>query len=561
MLDRTPGALVVDRGGSQPAVLEVAAAPLDENDTSPRTHRCSIQVRPPGGAPAREKHFEVSGHGHWSEVRIEIEAAAAGTEIALACDDPEAVVWAQPVLLPAAPPAPEPLIVALCLDTLRADHVTGFAEPEVPTPQLERVFREGLPFTAAASPYTWTLPSHFSLFYSRMYGFPPRTEPVPGLVELLANAGFATAGFTGGGFVGAAFRFHYGFDRYGEYDASKVGRSDIDMFPEAIADAERWIDDHDSVPSFVFLHTYAVHELPKAEHEKQLQRAVPLPTDLTAEEVAVARDFYAELVGRVDAQLAGFFDKLRALAERRPTMLVVLSDHGEGFREHKHNFRHGIGGPTVSLHDEVIHIPIIFWAPGIVAPSDPATYPFSLLDVAPTLLAGVGLPVPASMVGRDFWPLLAGGWNRHFARLRSGWDAPAVSYKNADWGLAGAWSSRTASRKNIVMEGLPPESSLVESYDLAGDPFEKTNLAAAKPLETAAEAISGLQDDLRRLEVEIPKEMRSLPACAHCSWAEISTFLDMVDPRLRDTEGKDGKAARPVDDETRERLRALGYLN
>jgi hypothetical protein len=87
---------------------------------------------------------------------------------------------------------------------------------------------------------------------------------------------------------------------------------------------------------------------------------------------------------------------LAHLAERgldRGTLVFVTSDHGEEFLEH------GSWEHQKTLYEEVVRIPMMLAGPG-VAPRRGAQQA-SLLDVAPTLLAWAGLPVPDSAQGRS----------------------------------------------------------------------------------------------------------------------------------------------------------------
>jgi len=558
ILDQPRGRVSIEVPAMDGCTLELAAAPAPATGVAPakpRHCRASFDARTSSSPLVRE--FDIDDEHRWSEIHVALPTSSQGATLTLECEDPASVVWAQPLLLPSVSATSAPLIIVLSLDTLRADHVTGFGTPAIPTPSLAAIASEGIALTAAVSPYTWTEPAHFSLFYSRLYGFPPTTRPVAGLVSRLSDAGFATAGFTGGGFVGSDFHFHVGFDRYAEY--TDPGKSDIDSFPGVLADAGQWIEDHKAAPSFVFLHTYAVHELPPSELENHGAGLFPPTVKVSPQELETAREFYGQLVGRVDAALAPFFAKLRTIADERATLLVVLSDHGEAFREHG-NFRHGSSGSNVTLHDEVIHVPMMFWAPGIIPAKRVSTYPFSLLDVAPTLLAAVGLSAPPSMVGRDFWPLLHGQWGRVLARHRSGWDTPVVSYKDAGLDAPAAWSTRTAALKRIVNRPRKPGPQDVEIYDLATDPGERINLAARAPADTLATVVSELKEPLSRVEAGAPATGEALPVCPHCKWESFAAFWETVLPP-REVKSGDGSAEPTLDPETRKRLQALGYLN
>lgn len=539
-----------------PTRLEVAAVATPAKEPAGPRH-CRAEVATGASSPSLVLDVDVATEKEWTERSLSLPPAPAGATLTLSCDDEGTVAWAQPLLLPAS--AAAPLVVLLSLDTLRADHVTGFAEPAVATPALAAIGDEGLRFRAAASPYTWTYPSHFALFYSHLYGFSPATRPLSGLAETLGRAGYATAGFTGGGFVGAEYHFERGFDRYAEYDAAGVDGDEIAVLPSVLADTERWIDGHAATPSFVFLHTYAVHQVPPGERsQKDFGFLVP-SQEVTAEKVETARRFYGDLVGKLDASLAPFFDHLRRRAAERPVLLVVLSDHGEAFFEHR-NFRHGSSGSLVTLHDELVHVPVMFWAPGIVEPGRESAHPFSLLDVAPTMYAALGVTAPAGVEGRDFWPLVADEWGQVLAAYRSRWTEAVVSSKEEGMGAPAEWSTRTAGLKRIVRPSGIPGAATSEAYDLEADPAEKVDLAAGDRAGFAAAALDELWELLRRLGVAGEASPEGLPVCPSCALGLRHAFWSSVLPDgALAPRGKDAEPA--VDPETRKRLQALGYLN
>src|SRR5207244_4054631 len=88
------------------------------------------------------------------------------------------------------------------------------------------------------------------------------------------------------------------------------------------------------------------------------------------------------------------------LADR--TIVVLLSDHGEQFGEH------GLHGHANSLFDELLHVPLIVRAPGLVKPGLRISNTVGLVDVLPTVLDLLNLPPARWAQGRTLMPLLLG---------------------------------------------------------------------------------------------------------------------------------------------------------
>jgi arylsulfatase A-like enzyme len=162
----------------------------------------------------------------------------------------------------------------------------------------------------------------------------------------------------------------------------------------------------------------------------------------------------------VDRHLGALLDVVRETGLEKNTAVVVFSDHGEAFGEHRHYF-HGQG-----LHEEQLRVPMVVAAPGL-APRAPAD-PVALIDLAPTLCDLLGVTPPAVFRGRSLLPLLRGRplpGRPVYAEL-----LPAPSWPHTARALI------DGDRKIIdrVSDGL------VEVYDLASDPTERRNLAAAR---------------------------------------------------------------------------------
>ena len=122
-------------------------------------------------------------------------------------------------------------------------------------------------------------------------------------------------------------------------------------------------------------------------------------------------DRYDSEIAYTDAAVGRLVREVRA---RRPgTIVIVAADHGEEFEEHGGRY-HGS-----SLYEEQLHIPLIVSIPGL-APHV-VDGQVQLIDVTPTVLNLLDIPVPARMRGTDLGPWLgspAGGGRAPAARVR-----------------------------------------------------------------------------------------------------------------------------------------------
>jgi arylsulfatase A-like enzyme len=212
---------------------------------------------------------------------------------------------------------------------------------------------------------------------------------------------------------------------------------------------------------------------------------------LDAAERAFVAALYAEEVAYVDLQVGRLLDALAARGLFERALVVFAADHGEELWEHG-DFEHGH-----SLYGELLQVPLVFWAPGL-APRRHAA-PVSLVDVLPTLLDALSLPLPEGLDGVSLWPALARGTDPPLRELVAhntlrGHDRQAL--------LAWPWK--------LVVDA---EGGAPELYDLAADPGETRDLGAAEP-ERAAQLLARLRERLppgapaRAREVELDPELR-----------------------------------------------------
>ena len=204
-----------------------------------------------------------------------------------------------------------------------------------------------------------------------------------------------------------------------------------------------------------------------------------------------------------DAQVGRVLEGLRASGHDRDTIIMVLADHGEGLGDH-HELTH-----AVLTYQSTMRVPWIVAGPGI--PSGRAVRTrVATIDLVPTALALLGADADGSLLGRDLRPLIEGRTlapdpfyqESLFGRLNCHWAALRGWVKD-DWKL---------------IAGAQPEL-----YNLAEDPGEGHNLAAADP------------DRVRRLTDELQRGLQRLAP------------------------GGDRAQPRAVSAEQEERLRSLGY--
>ena len=325
-----------------------------------------------------------------------------------------------------------PNIVLLSIDTLRAESLRAYEPSSRPHGTLDRLATQGRTFTRAYSAASWTLPAHASLFtglYPDRHGIVDSSSALGDtgtFVERLHDHGYETVGFTGGGFVGPAYGFTRGFEIY---DTWRDGQSTVPASALPRKGKRHWntkaaVFDRakaflkartDTRPLFLFAHTYAVHDYfrgwqaakaggpprPTLESTEQLKCLLGRSTCTAAQwrDLETAYDSGIDNVDRALASLLAVIDK-RLNAER--TIIIVVSDHGEGFDHARNRIHHG-----GRLHRDQLHVPFLIAGPGVVrGRSDDLV---SLVDVGPTILELVGSKPETNLDGRSLAPVVFGG--------------------------------------------------------------------------------------------------------------------------------------------------------
>lgn len=387
---------------------------------------------------------------------------------------------------PSAAP-PRPAVLLLTIDTLRADHLGVYGGARGTSPAIDALAARAVVFDEAYSASSWTPPSVGSfltgLLPSRHGMIGGATRLATGcetLAERLQAAGYRTAAWVQNTWLAEPFGFRQGFQHYACFDFSgdRV----------ATADTERavleWLD-RDSQPSFTWLHylaphvpyeprlpwidefspptfdeRYAVVSFPAmASHKSRPLDPLDLQRFMALYDSEIAATDHA--IGRL----------LHALEQRDrldPMLVVVLSDHGEEFKDHG-----GMGHFTTTFR-EVTRVPLLLKLPGQLAQLRTAL-PVSAMDLVPTLVEVLALPAAAVIC--DGLPLLQ--------RVADG--APAAAAIDMVTSSLGRW--RIARADDVVFTcKFDAEYSAVHALARLGAPGD--TVAQAPDLSGIVDALS-----------------------------------------------------------------------
>ncbi len=391
--------------------------------------------------------------------------------------------------------------VLILLDTVRADHLDCYGYERETAPALTRLSKKGVLFEQAISFAPWTLPSVINL----LSGCRITRDVFEGgklqrsIVETLHRAGFQTAAFTEGGYLSRHFGFDLGFSRYheqegkvhlredGEVIAKETGEGGIE---ETFRMAREWLAAHGDEPFFLFIHTYEPHtpyerrtftkglSPGKVGETFSMEKLGPLRTgqlQFDAKDLEYLEALYDGGIFEADRHLGAFVEFLdeRGLGDK--TLVVVTSDHGEELGEH---FPSRCGDHGHSLHDTLVHVPLMVHNPIERYPESRVPHQVRLMDVMPTIAEIMGISVEEESAGKSLVPLMRGiektGRLAYGTQTKAGPDRIFLRYLGYKY-------------TRIIAPGVPDRNPLIpppppqQLYDLKNDPGEQTNLVGSAP--------------------------------------------------------------------------------
>ncbi|MDP6932745.1 MAG: sulfatase-like hydrolase/transferase [Myxococcota bacterium] len=392
----------------------------------------------------------------------------------------------------------KPNILLVLVDALRADQLGSYgAARHGISPNLDALARDGLVFEQAFSPASWTRPSVATL----LSGVAPSShtcdakgdvlpDGVVSLAEVLAEHGYVTGALPNNIHVSRSFNFQQGFD-YFSFQAPEhlfgvtesasrlmlvhgLGRLWDRVFgasgsvtryyqpAEVVLDEARaFIEANGEQRWFLWAHLMKPHDPYFAHPYDGTAYARSEDPDPDVGSLPERLATYQGEIQHLDEQLGVFLDHLRRQGLYEDMLIVVVSDHGEEFREHG-GWWHG-----TTLYDEQVHVPMLVKLPGGKKAGARVARQVRLLDLAPTVVNQVEVPLPEVWQGADLLQ-------------DDGGDERVVLLENQ---LAGVFLNGVRAQgwkliqQDTREQGGPATEEL---YDLGGDPREQRDLAGSR---------------------------------------------------------------------------------
>src|SRR6266700_3701998 len=405
---------------------------------------------------------------------------------------------------PASRPASRPNLLLVTIDTLRPDHLRCYGYTEIETPTIDSLAADGIRFDQAYTPVPITLPSHTVMLtgtypmMSGMHDFSGNNlNPEQAtLATVLRARGYDTGAVIAAAVLDRRFGLNRGFDfYYDHFNFVRLSEANLDFMErpanEVVDQALKWLAKPRNAPFFLWVHLYDPHH----------PYNPPPPFNQLYK-----KNLYAGEIAFADTQVGRLLAYLKQHAAYDHTLVVLSGDHGEGLGEHGEK-THGF-----FTYNSTLHVPLIIKPSVNIKFTNPLIKRgVSLVDLMPTVLGFLNIPIPPRVQGKNLAMMVLHGDEMEPSPLYSETYLPRIHFN---------WSElRGLSARNYHFIDAPKP----ELYDISSDPGEIHNLYVDKNA-VSSEMRSQLTATVRHYTVD--HEM-----------AQKST----LDPQLAD------------------RLRALGY--
>lgn len=380
-------------------------------------------------------------------------------------------------------------VILITISSLRADHTGCLGYHRDTTPNFDAFAANNFLFSKAFATSSWQMPSVGSIFtslYPSQHGAthinkklaPENTT----LAEILNDNNFHTAGFCCNPRLSGDHGFGQGFDLYDDYTPSitltamTFGEDEsVDINKRRTNDITndttiRWLQNNSYSPFFLFVHYYDTHwdYLPPSPYNTLYNPGYKGSIDGTEiskeplysnkpsdEDTKHMLALYDGEIRQTDEDLGELLDFLDKTGRFDDSIIIIMADHGEQFYEHGNTSHHGI-------FDELLHVPVAISVPGMNTEARRINSFMSGVDVMPTVLDLLEMPVPDNCQGKSMKPLI----EQKTDKIRN-----TIFAEYIGGAIADACTARFATVKFVK------ENDLLYAYDLVDDPGEYRKIA------------------------------------------------------------------------------------
>jgi arylsulfatase A-like enzyme len=421
--------------------------------------------------------------------------------------------------------AETPNIIYILADDAGYGDFGCYRQDALPTPNIDRMAREGIRFTQHYAGCTVCAPSRCVLLtglhsgHCRVRGNSPGvlTDQDVTIAQHMKKLRYAT-GCIGKWGVGAppplndpqlrGFDYFYGYismwhahnfypeflirngekaplrnvvaDRWKTGDGRGVATKRVDYAPDLLSkDVLRFVEEHREGPFFLY---YALN-IPHANNEggrfsdfDDKGMEVPDFGPYVDKDWPAPEKGFAAIMRNIDLDVGRILSKLKELGIDEKTIVMFSSDNGPhqegGHQMEFFNSNGDLRGMKRDLYEGGIRVPLVVRWPGTIAPNTTSDLLTGFQDILPTCLEIAGESAPEGLDGFSFLPTLQGQ------------DAPQKKHEFLYWEFTeqgGKRAVRKGDWKLVQLQVSGKGKLSTELFHLKDDPKEEHNIAATHP--------------------------------------------------------------------------------
>ena len=430
---------------------------------------------------------------------------------------------------------PRPNVIVIQADDLGYGDLSAYGQAAFQTPSLDRLAREGVRFTQYYAGSTVCAPSRAALMtgqhtgheWIRGNGEHPLREQDVTVAMALRDSGYRTAvigkwGMGGPGSAGQpdkkGFDYSFGFldhrhahrqytdhlYRNAEPVATDVEHDYVnDLFTQ---ESLTFIEKADARPFFLYLNYTVPHAELRAPEDSMAAYRGKFPEKPFVNATADAKPTgwvdlsigyrsqptpkaaFVAMITRMDRDIGRIMDALRARGLDRRTLVLFISDNGphqEGGADPQYfKSSGGLRGIKRDLYEGGIRVPMIARWTGELPAGRVSDVPWAHWDLFPTLAELAGAKTPAGLDGMSMTRALHGTAQTPHQFLY--WEFHERGFQQAV--RMGKWKAVRLAKDKAL-----------ELYDLAADPYEASDVAAAH-----ADVVTRIETYLKTARTDSP---------------------------------------------------------
>ena len=486
------------------------------------------------------------------------------------------------------PPSPgSPSVLVIVIDTLRADHLSGYGYSRSTSPNIDRMAEQGTLFENAISASSWSLPSHVSLLtglYQFQHGV-TNVQPMPvfgsggpnlgghlTVGEVLEHRGYRTAAFSANRtWFSHDLGFGRGFTHFEDYFQSPADMFIRTLFGRELSRIYLSRSEHSKPKRF--LHWIGFDWLLDPDDEgvgvqggaPGIRKRAPVVTGELIDWIDrdrshrpffaflnyfdvhmpyggppayekpwsqnVPLDQYDDGVRYLDDSIGQLMSELDKRGLGRNTLVVITSDHGEGLGQH------GLPTHGQALYREQIHVPLIFWYPGHIPAGRRIATNVSNTHIAATVLQVVNAEPDDAFPGSPLTALWSTSdkstqWSDPISELAEdkylGQPLPSQAQSTVPTASSGAMKSLLEGRWHLIAHSKQG----LQLYNWSSDPDEVRDLIHTQIGREVGQRLSSyLQGKASAARSSCVPQMSLLQATAPAKRGPASGELSLINKR------------------------------